>query len=114
MPAKAGIQRAAPHGMIKAVKRACVYILASKPNGTLYVGVTSDIARRAFEHRSDAVDGFTKRYGVHRLVYVEFHETVPDAIVREKRIKKWNRSWKIELIERDNPEWRDLYDDILR
>ena len=100
--------------MIEAVKRACVYILASKPNGTLYIGVTSDIARRAFEHRSDAVDGFTKRYGVHRLVYVEFHETVPDAIPREKRLKKWRRSWKVQLIQQSNPDWCDLYEDLLK
>ena len=87
----------------------CVYILASQRHGTLYVGVTSDIARRAWEHRSDVVEGFTKRYGIHRLVYVEFHETMPDAILREKQVKKWRRAWKIELIERSNPEWSDLY-----
>jgi putative endonuclease len=94
--------------------RPCVYILASGRNGTLYVGVTSDIARRAWEHRSDAVDGFTKRYGVHRLVYVEFHPTMPEAILREKQIKKWRRVWKLQLIERDNPRWRNLYDDLMR
>jgi putative endonuclease len=93
---------------------ACVYILASKRNGTLYVGVTSDIARRVWEHKSDAVAGFTEKYGVHLLVYAEFHETMPDAIVREKQIKKWRRKWKLELIERGNPDWRDLYSDINR
>ena len=72
-------------------KRPCVYILASRRNGTLYVGVTSDIARRAWEHRSDVIDGFTQRFGVHMLVFVEFHDTMAEAILREKRIKKWRR-----------------------
>jgi putative endonuclease len=97
-----------------AVRRACVYILASKRNGTLYVGVTSDLARRVWQHRSDAAAGFTQKYGVHTLVYAEFHATMPDAILREKQIKKWRRKWKLELIERDNPEWRDLYADIMQ
>jgi putative endonuclease len=96
------------------MKRPCVYILASKRNGTLYVGVTSDIARRAWEHRSEIVEGFTKRYAAHHLVHVQFHDTMPDAILREKQIKKWRRSWKLELIERDNPQWRDLYEDLQR
>ena len=94
--------------------RPCTYILASKRNGTLYIGVTSDIARRAWEHKANAVEGFTKRYAVHRLVHVEFHETMLEAIQREKRLKKWRRAWKIELIERHNPSWRDLYDDLNR
>jgi putative endonuclease len=89
-------------------KRPCVYILASKRNGALYVGVTSDIARRAWQHRSNAVGGFVRDYGMQRLVFVEFHETMADAILREKRIKKWRRTWKLELIERHNPQWRDL------
>ena len=93
-------------------KRPCVYILASQRNGTLYVGVTSDLARRAWEHRSDTVAGFTQKYGVHTLVYVEFHDTMPDAILREKRIKQWRRAWKLALIERANPHWRDLYADL--
>jgi len=93
-------------------KRPCVYLLASKHNGTLYVGVTSDIARRAWQHRSNAVGGFVRDYGVHRLVFVEFHETMADAILREKRIKKWRRTWKLELIERHNPQWHDLYDQL--
>jgi putative endonuclease len=93
-------------------KRPCVYILASKRNGTLYVGVISDVARRAWEHRSNAVGGFVRDYAVHRLVFVEFHETMADAILREKRIKKRRRAWKLELIERHNPRWRDLYDDL--
>ena len=93
-------------------KRPCVYILASKRNGTLYVGVTSDIARRAWQHRWNAVVGFLRDYGVHRLVFIEFHETMADAILREKRIKKWRCAWKLELIERHNPQWRDLYDGL--
>ena len=93
-------------------KRPCVHILASKRNGTLYTGVTSDIARRAWQHRSNAVDGFVRGYGVHRLVFVEFYETMADAILREKRIKKWRRAWKLELVERHNPQWRDLYDKL--
>jgi putative endonuclease len=92
----------------------CVYILASKRNGTLYVGVTNDVIRRVWEHRMGAVDGFTQRYHVHRLVYAESHDSMPDAILREKQIKKWRRTWKLELIERDNPEWRDLYEDMVR
>lgn len=92
----------------------CVYILASKRNGTLYVGATNDLVRRVWEHKSGAVDDFTERYHVHRLVYAEFHETMPDAILREKQIKKWRRAWKLELIERANSEWRDLYEDMVR
>ena len=92
----------------------CVYILARGRNGTLYIGVTNDIVRRAWEHKSDAVDGFTKRYCVHDLVYVEFHDTMPDAILREKQLKKWRRAWKRALIENDNPDWRDLYDEFGR
>ena len=88
--------------------RPCVYILASRRNGTLYIGVTSDLARRVWQHRSGAVSGFVRNY-VHRLVYVEFHETMADAILREKRMKKWRRKWKLELIEHHNPQWCDLY-----
>jgi len=90
----------------------CVYILASRRNGTLYVGVTSDLSRRVSEHRADMIDGFTRRYGVHGLVYAEFHATMAEAIQREKHIKKWRRAWKIRLIEQTNPTWRDLYDEI--
>lgn len=90
----------------------CVYILSSQRNGTLYVGVTSDPVRRVWEHKNDAVDGFTKRYGVHDLVYYELHADMIAAIAREKQLKKWNRAWKIELIEAGNPEWRDLWEDI--
>ena len=90
----------------------CVYILASDRNGTLYIGVTSDIGRRISEHRSNIVGGFTQKYDVHRLVYVEFHDEIADAISREKQIKKWRRAWKLELIEKSNPTWRDLYHEI--
>jgi putative endonuclease len=93
-------------------KNPCVYILASRRNGTLYVGVTSDIARRAWEHRTGAIEGFTKRYDVHLLVFIEFHESMAEAMQREKRIKKWRRAWKLALIERENPQWRDLHDDL--
>jgi len=96
------------------MRRPCVYILASKRNGTLYIGVTNDLARRVWEHKSDAVAGFTKKYRIHLLVYAEFHETMPEAIRREKQIKEWRRAWKLALIERDNPEWRDLYPDLVR
>jgi putative endonuclease len=95
-------------------KRPCVYILASRRNGTLYVGVTSDLARRVWQHRSNTDGGFVQDYGVHRLVFFEFHETMTDAIVREKRIKRWHRAWKLEMIEWRNPQWRDLYDELMR
>ena len=94
------------------MKIPCVYILASKPNGTLYIGVTSDLIQRIWQHKSNMVKGFTKRYGVHRLVWYEVHESMESAIQREKAIKKWNRVWKIELIEKNNPTWGDLYNDI--
>jgi putative endonuclease len=94
------------------VKQPCVYVLASERNGTLYVGVTSDLARRVWEHKTDAADGFTRDYRVHTLVYAEFHETMHEAIAREKHIKKWNRAWKLRLIERGNPTWRDLAQDL--
>ncbi len=93
-------------------KRPCVYILASQRNGTLYVGATSDLARRVFEHKEEAIEGFTKDHGVHNLVFYEFHETMNDALTREKRIKKWRRQWKLDLIEQNNPQWRDLYQDL--
>jgi putative endonuclease len=90
-----------------------VYILASKRNGTLYVGVTSDPVRRVSEHRAGVEDGFTKRYRIQRLVFAEFHETMSEAIQREKQIKKWRRAWKLELIERENPEWLDRYPELV-
>ena len=89
-----------------------VYILASKRNGTLYVGVTSEPIRRVWEHKSGEIEGFTKQYGVKLLVYLEVHATMSEAILREKQIKKWRRAWKIALIQRDNPKWHDLYDGI--
>ena len=87
-----------------------VSILADRKNGTLYVGVTSNLAARVFQHRNKEVAGFTKKYGVDRLVWAELHDTMETAIDREKQIKKWNRAWKIQLIEQENPEWDDLYD----
>jgi len=90
-----------------------VYILASKRGGTLYVGVTRDLTRRTHEHRTGAVPGFTKRYKIKMLVYYEAHDTATAAIQREKNIKHWPREWKIDLIASKNPEWRDLYDEIV-
>ena len=91
-----------------------VYIVSDKRHGTLYTGVTSDLARRSWEHRTGAVAGFTRRYGLKLLVWYEVHATMESAIVREKRIKAWKRGWKVELIERMNPTWRDLYWDLNR
>ena len=90
-----------------------VYIVTNRPNGTLYVGVTRDLARRAWEHREGVVDGFTKRYALKRLVYVERHETITAAIQREKTMKHWPRAWKVRLILADNPGWDDLYDRLV-
>lgn len=90
-----------------------VYILASRRNGTLYVGVTNDLIRRVHEHRNDFVKGFTSKYRVHRLVYFEQCEDFDSALLREKQIKKWQRKWKLELIEEKNPEWRDLYRELV-
>jgi putative endonuclease len=90
-----------------------VYILASKRNGTLYTGVTSDLVKRVWEHKNDLVEGFTRKYGVHTLVYFEMHHEMAEAIQREKQLKKWNRAWKIELIEKTNPGWRDLWQEIV-
>jgi putative endonuclease len=87
----------------------CVYLLASQAYGTLYCGVTADLVRRVWEHRNDFAPGFTSSYEVHRLVWFELHGTMIDAIEREKRIKKWRRAWKINLIEASNPHWTDLY-----
>jgi putative endonuclease len=90
------------------MKQPAVYILASEPYGTLYIGVTSDLAARVEAHRSGAAEGFTKKYGVHLLVYFELHADMYEAIQREKRLKRWERAWKIRLIEEMNPEWKDL------
>ena len=94
-------------------RQPAVYIMASKPNGTLYVGVTSDLVKRVWEHKNDSVDGFTKRYSVHHLVYYELHDDMLSAITREKQLKKWNRAWKLELIETQNPGWNDLWKDMM-
>jgi putative endonuclease len=91
-----------------------VYILASKKNGTLYTGMTNDLVRRAYEHKSGIIEGFTKKYSINRLVYFESTEDVNAAILREKRLKKWKRQWKIELIEKSNPNWRDLSNDFIQ
>ena len=96
------------------MKQPCVYILASRRNGTLYVGVTSDLIKRVWQHKEDLADGFTKRYGVHTLVWYEPHDSMESAIGREKAIKEWKRRWKLELIEKENPEWRDLYEALLK
>lgn len=89
-----------------------VYILASKKNGTLYIGVANDLKQRIWQHKSGQIEGFTKKYNVKNLVYFEVYEDYWNAANREKRMKKWNRQWKIDLIEKANPEWRDLYGDI--
>jgi putative endonuclease len=87
-----------------------VYILADKTYGTLYTGVTGDLIKRVHEHKSDIVEGFTKKYQLHKLVYFETHDDIQAAITREKQVKKWNRAWKIRLIQGTNPEWADMYD----
>lgn len=94
------------------MKQPCVYILASNRNGTLYIGVTSDLIKRIWEHKNDVVKSFTQRYGVHTLVWFEIHETMESAITREKAIKGWKRKWKLELIEKENPQWLDLYTNL--
>jgi putative endonuclease len=93
-------------------KQCYVYILASRRNGTLYVGVTSDLLKRVWEHKNKLVKGFTQEYGVDKLVYYEVHSDVENAITREKQMKKWNRAWKLRLIEEKNPEWKDLFEEI--
>ena len=95
------------------MKQPCVYILASERNGTLYTGVTSDIVQRIYQHKHKLVEGFTKKYDVNLLVYYEQHAVMETAIIKEKQMKKWNRQWKMNLIERDNPDWLDLYDSLV-
>jgi putative endonuclease len=97
------------HASIGGMKHPCVYMLANHYRGTLYVGVTSDLRIRAWQHRTDAIPGFTSRYGIKTLVWFEEHPDMYSAIQREKRIKEWRRAWKVDLIERSNPEWRDLF-----
>ncbi len=94
-------------------KQPSVYILASKRNGTLYIGVTSDLVKRVWQHKNNMVEGFTKRYGVHQLLWYELNSTMQSAIEREKRMKGWKRKWKLELIESMNPKWQDLYHKIV-
>lgn len=91
-----------------------VYIMASGPRGVLYVGMTSDLPGRAWDHREGTLEGFTKRYGVDRLVYFEHHDVAAVAAQRERNLKRWRRDWKIELIEKNNPTWRDLFSDVVR
>lgn len=95
------------------MKQPCVYLLASQRNGTLYIGVTSDLVKRVWEHKQDLVEGFTKKYGVHALVWYEQHADMLAAIAREKALKEWKRAWKLELIEKMNPEWKDLYEGLV-
>jgi len=94
-------------------RQPAVYILANKRNGTLYVGVTSDLIKRIWEHKNNVVKGFTERYSVHQLIWYELHETMESAIRKEKMLKNWKRVWKLELIERNNPNWQDLYGTII-
>lgn len=89
-----------------------IYILASKKNGTIYTGVTSDLVKRVCQHKAKAIVGFTSKYNVTQLVYFETYEEITDAIAREKKIKKWNRSYKLNLIEKENPHWKDLYETL--
>jgi putative endonuclease len=95
------------------MKQPCVYILASNRNGTLYVGVTSNLVQRIWQHKNNLVEGFTKKYGVHTLVWFEQHETLESAFCREKALKEWHRAWKLALIEEQNPQWCDLYEQII-
>ena len=94
-------------------KQPAVYVLASKRNGTIYVGVTSNLVKRIWEHKNNLVEGFTKKYKVHCLVWYELHDTMESAIISEKRLKGWHRKWKLRLIEERNPGWQDLYEKIL-
>ena len=94
-------------------KHPAIYILASQRNGTLYIGVTSNLVKHIWEHKNNVVEGFTQRYGVHELVYFEQHSTMETAITREKQLKKWNRAWKLRLIEERNPDWCDLWPEII-
>jgi len=90
-----------------------IYILANKRNGTLYIGVTSDVVKRVYEHKNNLIDGFTKKYNIHKLVYYETTNDIESAIRREKQLKKWNRKWKLELIKKNNSEWEDLYFELI-
>jgi len=94
-------------------RQPCVYMLASKRNGTLYVGVTSNLCKRIWQHKNDLVEGFTRKYKVHVLVWYELHTSMESAISREKVIKKWRRQWKLDVIESENPDWKDLYEGLI-
>jgi len=94
------------------MKQPCVYILASKKNGVLYIGVTSNLVKRIWEHKNNVVEGFTHKYNVHNLVWFELHDNMDSAITQEKKLKNWQRDWKVKLIEKGNPEWLDLYSSI--
>ncbi len=95
------------------MKQYFVYVLASRMNGTLYIGVTDDLVKRVYEHKHDLAEGFTKKYGVHSLVHYEITNDVNEAILREKKLKRWKREWKVSLIEKANPDWKDLYDRLV-
>nr|VFK25330.1 MAG: putative endonuclease [Candidatus Kentron sp. LFY] len=101
-----------PSRCLVSMKLPTVYILASQRNGTLYIGVTSSLVRRVWEHRNGLIEGFTSKYRVHRLVYFEQYEDMPAAIAREKQLKGWHRAWKLALIEKMNPDWRDLWPEL--
>ena len=111
-PAVAGMTFAVA-GMTRMSRQPAVYILASKRNGTLYIGVTSDLVKRTWEHKNGITGGFTQKYDVHTLVYYELHAYMAAAILREKQMKKWRRAWKIELIEKSNPSWKELWSEIV-
>ena len=96
------------------MKNPAVYILTNKPGGVLYIGVTSDLVKRIWQHRNDAVEGFSQRYRLHELVYFELYGSMIQAIEREKELKKWRRAWKVALIEEANPQWRDLWPDLVQ
>ena len=98
---------------MKQEKSYYIYILANKRNGTLYIGVSSNLKKRIYEHKNEIIEGFTKKYKIHLLVYYELFNNINEAIAREKQLKKWNRKWKMELIEKVNPQWKDLYDDLI-
>jgi putative endonuclease len=112
VPAIHVFEAAAVSHTLAQMRASWVYIMTNRPNGTLYTGVTADIARRAYEHREGLCEGFTKRYGLTRLVWFDFHEEIITAIQRESNIKHWPRAWKVRLILALNPEWRDLYLDL--
>ena len=94
-------------------KQFCVYIMASRKGGALYIGVTSDLVKRVYEHRNKAIESFTKQYNIKRLIYFEMHDSAEAAILRETQMKAWKRKWKVELIEKENKDWNDLYETII-